>query len=250
MVRHCGCCRSLGAANCVIDLPLPANDENRLHGFTAHCQGGHRSLCGTCVANDSFIVISIGIRKLSDGRKLSVVDWRTNRLVDILAKLSASEAHAPMPVIALLESATEATLHAACLLGMVTHAANNHEVTTFDDGGKEVTRTLRDAVQAERTYKRKHVASSEQPVSANACGDTVHVKPWTEDCDGRCVKSHRSMTALASGRITDASHLKRRVEEIGTSLRVPPERETAAVRLERLRQRIRTREAAAGAGKC
>ena len=112
-------------------------------------------------------------------------------------------------------------------------------------------RTLRDAVQAERTYKRKYVAGSEQPVSASACnGDTVLVKPWTEDSDGKCVKTHRTMTAVAKCRATDSSHLKRRVEEIGNTLTVPGERETAAVRLERLRQRIRTREIAVGAGKC
>ena len=64
-------------------------------------------------------------RKRSDGRKLSVVDWRANQLCDKLAKRAAAKTAARDRAMAELEDAKEALLHHGAILGRATHAANN-----------------------------------------------------------------------------------------------------------------------------
>ena len=58
----------------------------------------------------------------------TTVDWRANRLVDALAKLSALEAQYLPAAIKLLKSAEKAVLYAAKLLGRVTYAAEHHSI--------------------------------------------------------------------------------------------------------------------------
>ena len=65
---------------------------------------------------------AIGNALLSNGNALSATDWRANRLVDCLAKAAAKILAAPSSVSAFLRSADAAAAHAACLLGVVTHA--------------------------------------------------------------------------------------------------------------------------------
>ena len=58
--------------------------------------------------------------------RLTAADWRANSLVDALAKIAAVHLHAPPSTINLNISAEAAAAHAACLLGVVTHAANSY----------------------------------------------------------------------------------------------------------------------------
>ena len=60
---------------------------------------------------------AIGVAKLSNGRRLSPVDWRANRLVDALAKKAASRGLAPNAVIRALEGSSALVTHAALVLG-------------------------------------------------------------------------------------------------------------------------------------
>ena len=94
----------------------------------------------------------IGQKRLSNGAKLTSVDWRSNRLVDLLAKIAAPRGTDAVEAIKFLESAQAALKHAAELLGRVTHAANNFEVVTIDELGARHTTIKRDAMQAPRTY--------------------------------------------------------------------------------------------------
>ena len=55
-----------------------------------------------------------------------MLGWRANRLVDALAEIAAAHDAAPSKVVRFLKKADAAAAHAACLLGIVTHAANNH----------------------------------------------------------------------------------------------------------------------------
>eukprot|EP00973_Karenia_brevis_P076734 10658973-Karenia_brevis.AAC.1 len=59
----------------------------------------------------------VGERKLSNGVKLTVVDWRANRLVDALAKMAAKPYAAPPATVKALESGAAAVRNAVALLG-------------------------------------------------------------------------------------------------------------------------------------
>ena len=84
-----------------------------------------------------------------------MLDWRANRLVDALAKMSAAEAQCMPACPELVESAAIALRHAAMLLGRVTHAANHHVVYEPDDSGELVAKIRRDAVQCSHKRKRR-----------------------------------------------------------------------------------------------
>jgi hypothetical protein len=98
---------------------------------------------------------AIGNAELSNGKRLTGVDWRANRLVDALAKQAADTMRLPRAVRCLLESGQAAVKHYAAVLGFVTHAANNHMTTFHRPDGTMGTRIIRDAQQhISRTSKR------------------------------------------------------------------------------------------------
>ena len=84
---------------------------------------------------------AIGSRIKSDGKEVSSLDWRANRLVDKLALFSAVQSLAARNVEELVHSAKAAARHALARLGQVTHEANNHKVQGYDENGKWVTQT-------------------------------------------------------------------------------------------------------------
>ena len=105
---------------------------------------------------------AIGVQLLSNKRRFSAIDWRANRLVDALAKLAASERRAPVAIIRLLKSAKAAALHAAALLGQMTHAANNHRIIDTRPDGSQVTRVVRDSQDPEARPQRDLVRAPKQ----------------------------------------------------------------------------------------
>ena len=74
-----------------------------------------------------------------------MLDWRANRLVDALAKTVAAHVAAPNEVIKFLQKADAAGAHAACLMGVVTHAANNHTSSAAGEDGRIVHTVFRDS---------------------------------------------------------------------------------------------------------
>jgi hypothetical protein len=93
---------------------------------------------------------AVGETKLSNGVRLSVVDWRANRLVDALAKAGARLRQAVDATDGLLSQAACVVRHAAQLLGRVTYAANHHEVEELDASGAVRKVVRRDATQPVR----------------------------------------------------------------------------------------------------
>ena len=87
---------------------------------------------------------SIGNTPISDGSMLTAVDWRANRLVDIIAKSAAAESQAPTEVLRFLESARVLLLAKATTLAQATFLANNAQVVTTDEHGTSKTVTKRD----------------------------------------------------------------------------------------------------------
>ena len=102
---------------------------------------------------------AVGEKKLSSGKRLWHIDWRANRLVVELAKVSAEEVRTWDSVRRLLESIAAAVSHFAKLLGRVTQAANNHMVEVGGQDGPDGVPgecTLRDSVDAPRHVRQRH----------------------------------------------------------------------------------------------
>jgi hypothetical protein len=216
-------------------------------------------------------VQSIGQRHGSDGKKITTVDWRANRLVDALAKQAAEQVRATKEARELICSGREAVRHAACKLGQITFAANNHTVERLGEDGKMHTETRRDSQDAP---KRK-------PTARNTEAEVVACMPCPEPVAAQlsqgavaCVPSHVPVAAQITHseatnkrvsrplelkdqgppckkRLTAARHRAERVQAERTALKRNLEHkaslltqsvtETAATRMEHFRKRVRLR---------
>ena len=187
---------------------------------------------------------AVGHLKGSNGVRLSPVDWRANRLVDKLAKLAAGSLQFSEHITKLVPSAEAAAAHAACLLGIVTHSANNFEHTVIGDGGKETVTILRDSVDRPKPTKTQpadqatmlHPAAEPAGTSEQATSATEQpcVKPLRVV---RTVQPWKQPSAASLARRADSARLSQRVQDIGSSLR-PSGSEPAQLRIEKLRQRV------------
>lgn len=186
-------------------------------------------------------IASVGEGKLSSGARLSMLDWRANRLVDALAKEAAAE-HQPPPAVAkLLHSAKSAVKHYAMLLGRITHAANHHPVTVVGPDGQLVAKNCRDSVDRPRVTREKAVTKRPQPKEpATAQKAPKLIKPWqpsAADLLGRTPQRSRA----AEAKRASSEQLHRRVQEIGQALQPPQGGLTASQRCEALRARVLAR---------
>ncbi len=142
---------------------------------------------------------------------------------------------------ALPASARVAALHAACVLGQVTHAANNPKVAQTGEGGKEVVVTLRDAEPAPKRAKRPREETTERPaqVAASCSSAYEHVLPWTPAAP--CSRPpKRPCTARTRAREDEDAALQHCLGELGARLGASS-REPAASRLEQLHRRVQQR---------
>ena len=159
-------------------------------------------------------------------------------MVDALAKLSAAERQAPEAVIKVLKSATAAVRHAVMLLGCVTHAANNHLVTSISPDGSIHNKVIRDASQAPKSYKRK--ASIDIGPQAKCTKPAkVPTKAWSAPAQAHrdsSSRKHNSRVAIFERACTAA-----RVNEIGASATCTGKLGSASARLELLTRRVRSR---------
>ena len=184
---------------------------------------------------------SVGEVKNSDGFRLSHIDWRANRLVDGLAKLAASERRAPEAVLKLLASGDAAVIHAASLLGQVTHASNNHRISVMGPDGDLVSRVCRDAEQrATRATCQIGIVRKPQPPRPPAALP-ASLRPWTPATHGSTGAPSVARAHGVATRALDAAHLKRRVDEIGAGLVASSSTDSAASRIARLSERVRSR---------
>jgi hypothetical protein len=174
---------------------------------------------------------------------LTGIDWRANRLADVLAKQAARTMQAPKAIIRLLESGRSAVRHAAALLGVVTHTANHHRVAVQRPDGTWSSRTIRDAQQPSRKPGRRRrlpqPPAPPAPVRVYSAADLSDLLCWDRP---RPVKRPRSALAKANARsrAEDAAHTRRRIDDIGAGL-VAEAYSPAHKRLEEVRRRVRAR---------
>ncbi len=184
---------------------------------------------------------AVGERMLSNGRRMTIIDWRANRLVDALAKLAASEGKLPKTLLRVLQDAGIAVVQSAKLLGRVTFAANNFPGTVQNEDGTTSAVTLRDAQEAPSDRKRKKggddLAGSKPSCKEPTSGSPLNVKPWTApDSSSRPRKRLRSSKTAQDA--ADSANLKRRLEDVGSRLAAPVQVATGAQRLALLKRRV------------
>ncbi|CAK0874085.1 unnamed protein product, partial [Prorocentrum cordatum] len=92
----------------------------------------------------------IGAALRSDGHAVTAVDWRANRLADIIAKAAAGCPQTCGPASGLFKVAEKLVAHEGAVLGAVTHAANNHVRELVGPGGALWRVTVRDAAAVRR----------------------------------------------------------------------------------------------------
>ena len=115
---------------------------------------------------------SIGESVGSNGHPITATMWRANRLVDALAKRTASEHRIPQRALADVEAARQLVLYSVAKLGVVTFRANRHPVPVWRDG-TWTTRLARDST-AHRQPPRPPRHSAAQPAApAPPAGRTV-----------------------------------------------------------------------------
>jgi hypothetical protein len=167
-----------------------------------------------------------------------MIDWRANRLVDMLAKAAADALQCSVHVQKLLPSADAAVAHAACLLGVVTHVANHCAVTVVVDGGGSATRFARDSVDKPKIAAND--ASDDEPVALPVAAP-VAAKPMAPP---RVVKPWAPPSFSLQAKRDSEDVTARRVKEIGDALG-PSSTPPAAALMGSLLERIRAFEARA-----
>jgi len=189
----------------------------------------------------------IGQKRGTDGKKTTAADWRANRLVDVLAKSAAEMVRANKPTRNLLQSARVACLHAACTLGSVTFAANNHKVEEVDEKGNTRTLTKRDSMDA--PPRQQCARSRKQPAAkAEPKAGSEEKRRATDRAaallleDPNATKKGRAGAIARSKRARDEdSDITRRIIESRSSQSKPSSAGPAAEIMERLRMRVRLR---------
>ncbi len=178
---------------------------------------------------------AVGEVKLSNGCRLTSVDWRANRLVDKLAKTAANELQCPKSTAELLVSAEAASAHAACLLGMVTFAANNHVEELVNEDGTTTRKVLRDS----QDKPKKMRTSSAPPTMARS---TAAPPSAMQAADVKAWRPPSARTAAMRQRSEEARDLlTRRVQDIGATLRESTTEVSGSQRLSELRARVLAR---------
>ena len=108
----------------------------------------------------------VGQAVLSNGTRLSPIDWRANRLVDVLAKRAAAFHQLTANAANTFAHAASLSQWALAQLARVTHCANTHETVVVDEQGLSHTKVTRDSMDrpkfAKATFSRKRAAPKPQ----------------------------------------------------------------------------------------
>jgi len=215
---------------------------------------------------------SIGHAVCSDGKPVTAAMWRANRLADVLAKTAAEKHRVPATTRLHMAAARQLVRYAAAKLGVVTHRAGNHVVQEVAANGELTSRTLRDST-AKRPDRHKRLAGGrpqpgpaavvidglppgqggQPPHSAGSTSPGMPAAPrrrvaaasLAEPATKR--RAVRAAAALAADRLVEAQ-LGRWLADWAARPKATVDGPTAAERMEAMRQRVRSKAAAAAAG--
>ena len=128
----------------------------RIWNDIAHCtdhqfQGLQESLCWLPAHKSLHKAVSMSTSK---GERITPVQWRANRLVDVVAKRAAMTGKADPRILQLLDSARALVAYKASVLGNATCLANACPITAVDDNGALKVTLKRDAIDRPRTPQR------------------------------------------------------------------------------------------------
>ena len=175
--------------------------------------------------------LTIGVSKRSDGRVVSPMDWRANRLVDALAKLAASSDMVDAGLVLKVERAARAVEHAVARLGHSTYAANHFPTTKTLDDGTVVATTVRDSLPGRRPTTTPPPTHNSGPSTATAAVQGfARVPPSTV--------TKRRLEELQEAEL-EAKFQQYRAEN--RPVLRPSSQPAATERLDALRQRVRER---------
>ena len=124
-------------------------------------------------------IAAVGHATAHSNRRLTIIDWRANRLVDALAKNGAATAAHDSATTDLIVSAEALVKHRLAQLAQATHRANNHVVTVLSAEGEWTTQTLRDSVSRPPRVKRKPLGRTAAKCAKAKRRNINTIKPWT-----------------------------------------------------------------------
>ena len=216
-------------------------------------------------------VEAVGRLRDSQGRPITSVMWRANRLADALAKKAASEHRLPSHALHQVEAAAQLVRYNAAELEVVTHSANNHYVPIVDESGATVVKVVRDST-AQRPFKTRRdvgpstlgaerltAIASHGEIASNT--DAQMTAPWLPTTGSGAPRNSLKRKASVSGMASRARSCKRAalaakhllredvLEQeqlaswISTRELAPSAGPSAQERLDALRSRIRCRKA-------
>ena len=183
----------------------------------------------------------VGAAIKSDGGLVTYVDWRANRLADLLAKAAASRFRVPAGARAVVSTAMRTYEHAAAVAGIVTHAANNRFTSTTLPDGSYLHHKTRDAAPPPSTHKATGEEDrKDKVVNATAPATTPAREPPTAPGTAatRTGTSTRT-TLLREAARQEARFVQNWHLDMAAKPRAPLQGPTGAERLEALRLRIR-----------
>ena len=99
-------------------------------------------------------IFAVGQATAHSRKRLTIVDWRANRIVDALANNGAATVAHDNSTFELIVSAEALVKHRLIQLAQATHRANNHTVTILNCDGVWVTKKLRDSVSRPPRVRR------------------------------------------------------------------------------------------------
>jgi hypothetical protein len=185
-------------------------------------------------------------RTKSNGKSLTVSEWRANQLADRLAKRGAPESVLRKDAVELISIAGAALAYHAAQLGVITRAANCHEKVEVAADGTATTIKCRDSSSLSSTAKAqrrnregiqkkptptKHDAQLDRLIQRLVQQPSVSAEPTlSEERQAR----KRKQAALARADTVDAT--ARLVAEAASS--ATPTAVSAATRMQALRQRL------------
>jgi len=180
---------------------------------------------------------SIGRAVKSDGSAVSWVDWRSNRLVDVLAKAAAHRWAVPERAKRFVRNATSLYEFSAGLVGNTAYASNHFARTELTDDGA-VTKTLRDSLPPPKRQRAPYLPRRAGPPEHQATAAAPAPSGAAAAAQQKKATRQRGSQAANEARFIRTWHL-----DLASRVAAPREGPTASERLAALRLRVLSRKA-------